>query len=337
MTLPEREDARRPHHPIWQRNGRRRERQPPNPAICSANDGGGPSRIPSARCRDDRDKPQGGCPQFRSGYLLATRPRRKSRLGCGAKANAPTGCTADGTVIRAADQQRSCGARRWVVYFSARRRAPVFQEKYRQHESGQQSGASTECRTTDPGEGDGPDDVEDHSGDDLGGCGLVGVPLQLADERARFVAPLARRLRDASQRVVRRLLRLDPCLLEMRHQQHDAIDLALEVGTPLRARRHGRTPVPQHVLEVVAEFVDDRQVMRHSFPRLDQHRSCHFGTHGAAQEHEQDRQDSGTHRGEHGRPRRRQCQRSAAASFRLTCQSTTWKWGSGTSGCAGTT
>src|SRR5262245_15932099 len=85
--------------------------------------------------------------------------------------------------------------------------------------------------------------------------------LQLVEQAARLLQPLARRLRRAPHVVVTGLLRLDPRLLDVRPKRHDAIDLAVEICVPLVGRREMRARRAQDRVEMLGQRVDLLQVI----------------------------------------------------------------------------
>src|SRR5947207_14582239 len=65
---------------------------------------------------------------------------------------------------------------------------------------------------------------------------VAGTLLQLVEQRARLLQALARSLRGTPDIIVAGLLGLDPRLLDVRDEQHDTLDLAVEVRLPLLGR-----------------------------------------------------------------------------------------------------
>src|ERR1043166_1775046 len=77
--------------------------------------------------------------------------------------------------------------------------------------------------------------------------------LQLVEQRAGLVQALARRLGRTAHVVVAGPRGLVPRLLEVGDQQHDLVDLAVEVGRPLAARRELGAVGVEHAVEVLGQ------------------------------------------------------------------------------------
>jgi hypothetical protein len=50
----------------------------------------------------------------------------------------------------------------------------------------------------------------------------------------------------------------------MGHEEHDAVDLAVQVGPPLLGRREAGTLAEQEALEVIGELIDLAEMMLHA-------------------------------------------------------------------------
>src|SRR2546425_10765143 len=88
--------------------------------------------------------------------------------------------------------------------------------------------------------------------------------LQLVEQRAGLVQALARGLGRPADVVVAGAGGLVPGLLEMRDQQHDLVDLAVEVGRPLAARGEARAVGAHHAVEVLGQPVHFLEVVLHA-------------------------------------------------------------------------
>ncbi len=96
-----------------------------------------------------------------------------------------------------------------------------------------------------------------------------GTPwLELRDQRLGPVHAPARRLRLAPHVLVARLLGLDPRLLQMGDERHDAVHVAVEVGLPLRAAGEVRARLSDDALEVLGDLLGAGQVALDAGARL---------------------------------------------------------------------
>src|SRR5438132_4179282 len=92
--------------------------------------------------------------------------------------------------------------------------------------------------------------------------------LQLVEQRARLLQASARRLGRAADVVVAGAGGLVPGLLEVGHQQHHPVDLAVEVRRPFLRRGEARAVGAHDPVEVRGELRDLLEVMLHSRARL---------------------------------------------------------------------
>src|SRR5262245_40514400 len=94
----------------------------------------------------------------------------------------------------------------------------------------------------------------------------VGARLQLGDQEARPAHPLARSLGLAPNVIVAGALGLHPGLLDVGDQQHEAIDLAVQVGLPFGRAAEVGAVADDEILEVLRQRVHLAQVVLHAGP-----------------------------------------------------------------------